>query len=224
MTYATKDDSFDADMFHLSSKTKSAHYPPNGDLLSSGEKKSKLFWKRHEQEREELQRALRFQESKMLKQERRFDQELKKERQRAERLKEELDEQIATEERQKQEDEENRRFQIEMEKQRERELELKRMGTSPTALLHLRELVRSRYELDMEIWRMRDTRRANRKVLEEKMHRADVLLREIQATVSSWKMDREVWEEDELDMAKEIQSRLMEDGKRNWALNPPWKT
>jgi hypothetical protein len=54
------------------------------------------------------------------------------------------------------------------------------------------------------------------------MMQADALLKEIQDTVRSWQLDSVIWSEEELKVATEIRNRLLEDGKRNWMMDPPW--
>lgn len=105
---------------------------------------------------------------------------------------------------------------------RKAEIQARRRETCPEALQRLRELIRQRHELDNEIWKNRNVRRADRKVMTPKMMQADALLVEIQDTVRSWQMDSVIWTKDELRVATEIRDRLLENGKRNWAMEPPW--
>merc|ERR1711981_382080 len=116
----------------------------------------------------------------------------------------------------------DRRRREELQAQRRREIEAKRNATSPEALQHLRELVRQRYELDNEIWKHRKVRRADQPVLKAKMDQADALLQEIQGIVRGWRIDGDAFDDAEARVAIEIRDRLLEDGKRNWAKQPPW--
>jgi len=92
----------------------------------------------------------------------------------------------------------------------------------PDEVRHLAELIRKRYELDIEIWRLRDAQPRDRPHIREKMRRADATLLKIYRTVHAWDR-RDVFESD-ADWAKwqDIKGRLEREGKRWWAANPPW--
>lgn len=97
-------------------------------------------------------------------------------------------------------------------------------GNSPKALRELRELIRSRYELDVEIWQNRDDVETNRRIWVKKMAQSDAVLLEIQNKIQKWDHLDEAsgWSEEEWEMAKEVRERLLKSGKRNWATDPPW--
>jgi hypothetical protein len=97
-------------------------------------------------------------------------------------------------------------------------------GNSPKALRDLRELIRSRYELDLEIWQNRDDVESNRRIWLKKMAQSDAILLEIQNKIQKWDHLDEAsgWSKEEWDMAKEVRERLLKPGKRNWATDPPW--
>lgn len=57
--------------------------------------------------------------------------------------------------------------------------EKKMKVTTPEALRGLRDLIRTKYELDVEIWNLRGARRMDRPVVEKKMQGADAVLTEI---------------------------------------------
>jgi hypothetical protein len=121
---------------------------------------------------------------------------------------------------------ENAERQLEMEMQaeydRRRLLEQGHRTSTPDALRNLRELIRTRYELDMEIYRMRHVRGPDRPLVLQKMQRADALLAEILAIVNTWEQNPETWDKREWELAVDIRNRLLADNKRKWANNPPW--
>ncbi|KIY02398.1 uncharacterized protein Z520_02536 [Fonsecaea multimorphosa CBS 102226] len=92
----------------------------------------------------------------------------------------------------------------------------------PEELRRLREMMRQRYALDLEIWSLRKVGNHNKTVVEDKMRRADALLACIRATVCAMD-DREYFNhEDEYQKIKEIKARVMAGGKKEWVQNPPW--
>jgi hypothetical protein len=94
--------------------------------------------------------------------------------------------------------------------------------TSPEALRWLRDLIRTRYDLDMEIWSLRRARRPDRPVVEEKMKKADAILTEIYTMVRTWEENDKLWTPEEWELAQDIKERILADGKRMWMENPPW--
>lgn len=107
--------------------------------------------------------------------------------------------------------------------QRKRDMErMKLQMVSPDTLRNLRELIRERYELDVEIWSLRNVRRPDRWIVEEKMEKADAVLLKIFTIVHAWDTTQGSWTEAEWKQAKEVQTRVLAEGKRWWAGNPPW--
>jgi len=115
------------------------------------------------------------------------------------------------------------------EKQRVREAEVaaddmrKRQAVEPERMRQLRELIRQKYELDVEIWSMRKVKRWNRHKVEAKMEKADEIYAEIISTVRSWDGNPRYWKKHEWKKAQEVQRRLQAPGKRVWKSNPPWE-
>jgi hypothetical protein len=96
-------------------------------------------------------------------------------------------------------------------------------NASPETLRSLRELIRERYQLDVEIWNLRGVRKPDQPLVTVKMQKADDLLEEIMTKVSVWTDNASGhWTDEEWDKVKEIQARLRSPGKRIWAANPPW--
>ncbi|QDS69845.1 hypothetical protein FKW77_000194 [Venturia effusa] len=93
---------------------------------------------------------------------------------------------------------------------------------NPDSLYRLRELIRQRYALDVEIWSYRRVRRVDRGIVEDLMAKADAVLVEIQAMVTAWQGTEKLWTGPEWIKAQEIRDRLLADGKRQWLSNPPW--
>jgi hypothetical protein len=104
-----------------------------------------------------------------------------------------------------------------------RELRNKRLkSTEPENLRTLRDNVRRKYQLDIAIWADRGVRRPDRPLVEKKMEEADALLDEILQIVNTWEKSDNVFTDAEWELAEEIKKRLLVDGKRRWAGNPPW--
>jgi len=114
-------------------------------------------------------------------------------------------------------------IELEQAKERERQADRKRRRaqTNPEALRGVRDLVRSRYQLDMEIWSLKGSRAPDRPVVIEKMEKADAVLMEIRAIVETWE-NGPVWTEEEWSLAQTIKERILKDNKRWWSNNPPW--
>jgi len=98
----------------------------------------------------------------------------------------------------------------------------KRGKVTTKELFQLRELMRQRYALDLQIWDLRKARPGDRKIVEEKMKKADALLAQIRALVLS--MDhRDYFKSDvEYRKLKEIRTRILAGEKRHWVKNSPW--
>lgn len=96
-------------------------------------------------------------------------------------------------------------------------------NVSPDSLHTLRELIRAKYALDVEIWGLRDVRRPDRHIAVAKMEKADAILHEIYAMVNAWEDTQTSWTGPEWEQAMEVKRRLLADGKRWWLVSgPPW--
>jgi hypothetical protein len=91
---------------------------------------------------------------------------------------------------------------------------------NPRALQELRDLIRERYELDMEIYRLRNVTPANRDLVIKRMVKSDEILQTIRSIVEIW--NPESFETIEWSYAEQVKDRLLADGKRIWATDPPW--
>jgi hypothetical protein len=100
--------------------------------------------------------------------------------------------------------------------------QLRGQKVDPAELGELRELMRRRYALDMEIWSMRDDPEADRPIAEEKMKETDAIYTKIRALLNN--MDDKDLFENEQHYLKfvQIKSRLLKSGKRVWCKQPPW--
>jgi hypothetical protein len=105
-----------------------------------------------------------------------------------------------------------------------RNAKIKKMKeSSPETLRDLRELIRNRYQMDVEIWGLRTARKADRPKVLEKMVVADAIMEEIWMTVGTWENQQDGnWTDEEWVRVQEIKARLQSDGKRVWEGNPPW--
>ena len=93
----------------------------------------------------------------------------------------------------------------------------------PEELRELRELIRQRYALDLEIWGYRKVANNNRKFVQVKMERADAILDWIKLIISNMDRQDNFSNEEEYKKFEEIKRRIMESGKRSWVLHPPWE-
>jgi len=90
-------------------------------------------------------------------------------------------------------------------------------------LRDLRELIRYRYALDVEIWNLRDVQEYNREVVREKMKKSTAALHKIRRIVDSLD-NRSYFSSDvEHEKLKQIKSRILLAGKRDWDRHPPWE-
>lgn len=99
-----------------------------------------------------------------------------------------------------------------------------RRGQQVTAkeLRELCELIRKRYSLDVEIWSLRKTKPRDRKIVEEKMNRADAILRKINRILDSWDTEEAFPNVHDRAKLQEIRRRIKMDGKRDWAKQSPF--
>jgi hypothetical protein len=95
-------------------------------------------------------------------------------------------------------------------------------STEPENLRALRDNVRRKYQLDIDIWAERGVRRPDRPLVVKKMEEADAVLDEIVQFVNTWEESNNMFNVAEWKLAGQIKARLLMDGKRRWADNPPW--
>ncbi|MAD85019.1 MAG: hypothetical protein CL912_18830 [Deltaproteobacteria bacterium] len=93
---------------------------------------------------------------------------------------------------------------------------------SPEALRELCDLIRTRYQLDVEIWGLKGTRGPNRPYVLTKMEKADEILTEVNTMVESWESNASLWTEEEWKVAQQIKQRIQLDGKKVWTGQGPW--
>lgn len=103
------------------------------------------------------------------------------------------------------------------------EKQRKMKQASPETLRSLRELIRDKYRLDVEIWGLRGARKPDRYIVEQKMEKADAVTKEIMAIVGTWEDNRDrSWDQAEWERVQDICRRLKNSGIRNWADKPLW--
>ena len=204
----------------------------NKKLLKELQEQRDLLFAKQQQEdeaqrwKEEQQRQL--QEAQRWKERQLHDQLMQAERQlEQERLVREQERQNLARQREKERRDRERLEKEREKKERERkEREQRRLErlkvTSPEALRGLRDLIRTRYALDMEIWSLKGARKPNRPVVEEKMGKADAVLMEVYNMVDTWEPNDKVWTPQEWELARDIKARIQASGKRVWKDNPPW--
>ncbi|KAH0538335.1 hypothetical protein FGG08_005070 [Glutinoglossum americanum] len=93
---------------------------------------------------------------------------------------------------------------------------------TPEEIRDLGELIRKRYELDVEIWGLRHVKPRDRRIVEDKMRRSDATLQKIYRTIYAWDSPDAFKSPKDWVKLQEIRMRIEEDGKRDWANNPPW--
>jgi hypothetical protein len=109
------------------------------------------------------------------------------------------------------------------EKERQTAQAKKAKQVSPEKLRELRDLIRLRYELDVQIWNLRGVRKPDRPIVEEKMEKADSVLQAIEDTIRSWEDTRSSWTQEEWDKIGDVFHRITLQNKRWWTKNPPWE-
>lgn len=97
----------------------------------------------------------------------------------------------------------------------------KERETSAATLHRLRELIRMRYRMDIEIWNLRTVLPADRERVIQRGRMADAVLKDIYSIVDAW--DETSWDTREGKVAAIIKDYLSREGPRWWAGNPPWK-
>jgi hypothetical protein len=182
------------------------------------ERRERVLWETRVREQEAAYREAEARRQEIARQEQAHAQQLQREaRERQER--QELE---AREEERRRKNEELRK---QVKKQEERLARIQKLKLiSPDSLYVLRELIRQKYALDVEIWSLRRVRLVDRGEVEDKMEKADAILQEIRDIVGAWQGTEKSWDSPaEWARAQEIQERLLSDGKREWRKNPPWK-
>lgn len=110
---------------------------------------------------------------------------------------------------------------LEREARQRQERQRKIEEASPETLRSLRELIRLRYQLDVEIWGLRGARKPDHWLVEQKMEKADAVLEEIMAMVKVWEHDADgSWDAAEWERVQDIRRRLLTGGVRIWADSP----
>jgi len=90
-------------------------------------------------------------------------------------------------------------------------------------LSELGDLIRKRYQLDIQIHSERFLRPRDRDITQAKIREADALLSKIGRTVLSW--DRPDFFEQgtgDYEAFQEVAERVLRPGKRDWVTEPPW--
>ncbi|MCJ1344558.1 hypothetical protein MMC31_002761 [Peltigera leucophlebia] len=116
---------------------------------------------------------------------------------------------------------EEKRLEREARQRQNRQRKIKE--ASPETLRSLRELIRLKYQLDVEIWGLRGARRPDRWLVEQKMEKADAVLEEIMTMVRVWEHNTDgSWDAAEWERVQDIRRRLQTGGIRIWADSPLW--
>lgn len=90
-------------------------------------------------------------------------------------------------------------------------------------LRELRDLIRYRYKLDVQIWGRRDVKPHSRYLIEVDMRKSDAALASIRRKVEEWDSRAYFASDAEYRKFGEIKTRLCAPGKRNWMEHPPWE-
>lgn len=113
-------------------------------------------------------------------------------------------------------------------KEEQRQIDLRkrraqrRAMTEPENLRALRDQVRRKYQLDIDIWAERGVRKPDRPLVQKKMDEADDLLTEIINTIKMWEAQEGMFNAEEWKYAQQVKTRLLQDGIRRWADKAPW--
>jgi len=92
-----------------------------------------------------------------------------------------------------------------------------------SGLRELRELIQTRYQLDIEIWEARKVKEFKRDKVIEKMHTADTALLKIKHMIKKWDKKQYFESDEDWEIFQDIKTRIWESGKRTWIGNEPWK-
>jgi hypothetical protein len=94
---------------------------------------------------------------------------------------------------------------------------------TPEELRDLREMIRQRYQLDVQIWSERFLRERDRDITQAKIKQAEALMTKIRRTVITWNKP-EYFEHGtgDYESFQEISRRIHSPGKRDWVNEPPW--
>jgi hypothetical protein len=176
-----------------------------------------LAQQKEQQERMQIWKTRQLQEQMRIQKEEIRRKELQWENERLERERKEH-EQRAREQQERDFQEEEEKKKREREQRRLERLKL----TTPEALRGLRDLIRTRYQLDMYIWSLKGARGPDRPLVVEKMEKADAVLMEIYTMVETWEENEKIWTAEEWELAQIIKERILGDGKRWWENNHPW--
>jgi hypothetical protein len=93
---------------------------------------------------------------------------------------------------------------------------------TPEEIRKLRDLIRYRYALDIQIWEKRGNTEYQRRVVNEKMKRADAALADIRRYLTDWDNAEYFERPEEYQKFQEIKRRIETGNKRNWRDQPPW--
>lgn len=119
--------------------------------------------------------------------------------------------------------EERERKRLDDEERERQNRQKKFLEASPETLRNLRDLIRLKYKLDIEIWGLRGARKPDRWIVEQKMEQADAVLAEVMEMVQLWEHQSDgAWDDAEWERVQDICSRLQAGGIRIWADNPVW--
>ncbi|KAK4552630.1 hypothetical protein LTR86_010274 [Recurvomyces mirabilis] len=99
----------------------------------------------------------------------------------------------------------------------------RKQNASVENVRHVRDLIREKYRLDIEIWSRRRRQVDARFKIEEETRKADAILEEIISIVSDW--DNDIFDKpEEWDMAEEIKNGIpkLDEPYVLWRNSPPW--
>jgi len=104
----------------------------------------------------------------------------------------------------------------------EQDIEDIERNNNTKALRKIKDLLRQKYKLDVEIWRDRKSLPHNRPKVLKKMAQADLILQDIITAVSLWDNSTDLYSPEEWEIAEVIRRRIFKEGKKVWANRPPW--
>ncbi|KAK3679079.1 hypothetical protein LTR78_001532 [Recurvomyces mirabilis] len=99
----------------------------------------------------------------------------------------------------------------------------RKQNASVKNVRHVRDLIREKYRLDIEVWRRKRVQVDARFKIEEDARKADAILEEIVSIVSDW--DNDVFDTpEEWEMAEEIKNGIpkLDEPYVLWRTSPPW--
>lgn len=81
-------------------------------------------------------------------------------------------------------------------------------GTESRDIRECQELIRAKFGLDIEVYNLRDARRVDRHIVEDKKRRSEGALKDVKKITQGWRAARNQWSEEEYKLVVQIQETV----------------